>query len=324
MKSTVERLSKGVLFTVIWCSIVVILSGCAASTADAPSSACAAPAYHQFDFWAGDWDVFDVGSPIKTANARIDSILEGCVLREDYRATSGQEGQSFTIYDASRNVWHQTWVTNRGVLLEIEGRFENGEMVLSGKNQKGEMVRGTWKPVSGEVREVAVKSADAGKTWDPWFDIIFRRAPETASKAPTPATDDAKGDTETVAALDSQYQEAVKHNDAATMDRILADDFILVTSSGKIYTKAELLDEARSARTTYEHQEDSEKTVRLWGDTAIVTAKLWEKGTENGKPFEYKLWFSDVYRRTATGWRYVFAQSAYRPGDLAHDLRDCY
>jgi ketosteroid isomerase-like protein len=63
-----------------------------------------------------------------------------------------------------------------------------------------------------------------------------------------PATDDPKDDKETVAALDSQYQEAVKRNDAATMDRILADDFILVASFGKIYTKPELLEEARTAR----------------------------------------------------------------------------
>jgi hypothetical protein len=55
-----------------------------------------------------------------------------------------------------------------------------------------------------------------------------------------PATDNPKDDKETVAALDSQYQEAVKRNDAATMDRILADDFVQVTSFGKIYAKPEL------------------------------------------------------------------------------------
>jgi hypothetical protein len=148
-------------------------------------------------------------------------------------------------------------------------------MVLSGTNQQGEIVRGTWKPVNGEVREIAVKSTDAGKTWEPWFDIVFRRASEAVNKTSTAATADAKDDKQTVAALGTEYQEAVKHNDAATMDRILADDFILITSSGKTYDKAELLDEARSGRILYEHHEDTEKTVRRWGDTAIVTAKLW-------------------------------------------------
>jgi len=36
-----------------------------------------------------------------------------------------------------------------------------------------------------------------------------------------------------VAALDTEYQAAVKANDVATMDRILADDFVLVTGLGK-------------------------------------------------------------------------------------------
>jgi hypothetical protein len=48
----------------------------------------------------------------------------------------------------------------------------------------------------------------------------------------------------------------------------------------------------------------------VWGDGAVITAKLWEKGTENGKPFDYTLWFTDTYVRTATGWRYVFGQSS--------------
>ena len=120
----------------------------------------------------------------------------------------------------------------------------------------------------------------------------------------------AADDRSLVAALDSQYQTAVKKNDVAAMDRILADDFVLVTGSGKTYTKADLLEEARSARMVYEHQEDSAQTVRVWGDAAVITAKLWEKGTENGKPFDYTLWFTDIYVRTATGWRYVFGHSS--------------
>jgi ketosteroid isomerase-like protein len=119
-------------------------------------------------------------------------------------------------------------------------------------------------------------------------------------------------DEKTVAALDTEYQAAVKKNDAATMDRILADDFVLVTGLGKTYTKADLLEEARSARVIYERQEDTNQKVRVWGDTAVVTALLWAKGTDSGKAFDYKLWFSDTYLRTPSGWRYVFAQASTR------------
>lgn len=117
-------------------------------------------------------------------------------------------------------------------------------------------------------------------------------------------------DKEILANLDTEYQAAVKVNDVATMDRLLADDFTLVTGSGKVYSKKDLLDEARSGRITYEHQEDTDKTVRIWGNTAVVTAKLWEKGTEDGKPFDHTAWFSDTYVRTPTRWIYIFAQSS--------------
>jgi ketosteroid isomerase-like protein len=105
-------------------------------------------------------------------------------------------------------------------------------------------------------------------------------------------------------------QAAVKRNDAATMDRILADDFALVTGKGRIYTKAGLLKEANDKNVIYGRQEDSQQKVRVWGNTAVVTALLWAKGTDNGKPFDYKLWFSDTYVRTSTGWHYVFAQAS--------------
>lgn len=124
------------------------------------------------------------------------------------------------------------------------------------------------------------------------------------------ANGSSKTDERTVADLDTEYQAAVKNNDAATMDRILADDFVVVVGTGKTYTKADLLQAARTGRVHYEHQEDSEQAVRVWGETAVVTAKLWAKGTDQGKPFEFFVWFSDTYARTPAGWRYVHGQAS--------------
>jgi ketosteroid isomerase-like protein len=96
-------------------------------------------------------------------------------------------------------------------------------------------------------------------------------------------------DRRAVSALDTQFQAAVKKNDVEGMSRILADDYILVTSSGRTQTKTDLLNEAREGKTTYERQEDTNQTVRLWGDTAVVTAKLLAKGTDGEKPFDVSL-----------------------------------
>lgn len=138
-----------------------------------------------------------------------------------------------------------------------------------------------------------------------WLHGAFRVKPNSAD--PLNSSPD---DRSTVAALDERYQSAVKGNDVATMDRILADDFVLVTGSGKSYSKADLLKESGSGEYVYEHQEDTERNVRIWGDTAVVTAKLWAKGMDNGRAFDQTVWFSDVYIRTPRGWRYVFGQSS--------------
>jgi ketosteroid isomerase-like protein len=124
-------------------------------------------------------------------------------------------------------------------------------------------------------------------------------------------TDDAK----IVAALDTQLREAVKTNDAPAIGRILADDFVLINGRGRVGTKADLIKAAQEKSVNYEHQEEREgtQTVRVYGNTAVVTALLWIKGTEGteGKnSIDYKLCLSDTYIRTPDGWRDVFSQAS--------------
>ena len=119
-------------------------------------------------------------------------------------------------------------------------------------------------------------------------------------------------DRNTVASLDIQYQSAVERNDAETIARIHHENMILVLSSGTVVTGAQIEPNAREKARTYERQVvvDDSRVVRVLGDTAVVTAKLWLKGKRaNGEPFDYKLWFSDTYVRTPSGWRYFFGQA---------------
>jgi hypothetical protein len=163
-------------------SFVAIVSGkmsAASAIQGQGSKPCSAPQYHQFDFWLGDWDVFDNDPHTLVARAKVSSILDGCVLLEEYEQTDGLKGKSFSIYDASRDVWHQSWVTNRGQLLWMEGHYANNEMVLIGSEDLRagieKQARGTWKQVRDGVRETAVTSTDGGKHWDLWFDLMFHR-----------------------------------------------------------------------------------------------------------------------------------------------------
>jgi hypothetical protein len=284
----------------------VVINGTAQNITPTAQEPCSGSAWHAFDFWLGSWVVMDVTSGSKIAQARIEPVSHGCALREEYRSTDGGGGESLSSWDAKRGVWRQYWVSTSGAIVSIKGKLHNGAMTLSGAEQgthSPDMVRGTWKPKSNGVRETGERSWDGGRTWEPWFDLEFRRAEAVSENG-------IAEDRQTVANLDELYQAAVKINDSAIMGRLLDDDFVLVTDSGKIYTRAQLLAEASSGHVHYEHQEDTNRTVRIWGDTAVVTASLWEKGSDTEGPFDKKIWFSGTYVRRPEGWKYVFGQSS--------------
>jgi ketosteroid isomerase-like protein len=115
-----------------------------------------------------------------------------------------------------------------------------------------------------------------------------------------------------IAALDTEYQASVERNDADSMARILHPDCIVVLGDGRIETCADILASARERHVEYERQieEPGTQTVRVWGDTAVVTALLWLKGVRDGQTIERRLWFSDTYVRTEQGWRYAFGQAS--------------
>jgi len=58
----------------------------------------------------------------------------------------------------------------------------------------------------------------------------------------------ASNDERVVAALDTEYQAAVQKNDAATMDRIMSDDFVLVTGRGNVSSKERRVGKACRSR----------------------------------------------------------------------------
>lgn len=145
----------------------------AATPAQAP--ACADPAHHEFDFWIGDWTVTEHGKPAGTN--RIDRLLEGCALLENWTGASGTRGHSLNFYDASRRLWQQTWIDSAGTALNLEGHFVAGQMTLSSlKPGLKSADRITWTPnKDGSVRQLWEHTDDAGTSWTAAFDGVYAR-----------------------------------------------------------------------------------------------------------------------------------------------------
>jgi hypothetical protein len=143
---------------------------------------CSGPEHHQFDFWIGDWDVTNPSGKLAGTN-RIESMLGGCVLFESWKSANGKsEGHSFSIY-ARDGKWHQTWVDNGGLLLELVGGIEEGSherMVMSqervGPDGKKALHEISWTKLdSGQVRQHWRVTTDGGQSWKDVFVGIYTR-----------------------------------------------------------------------------------------------------------------------------------------------------
>ncbi len=141
---------------------------------------CRSAEHRDFDFWIGTWDVFNPQGQLVGMN-RIERDLNGCVLHESWQSLSGtHRGNSYNIYDRTTDKWHQTWVDNSGLLLQIDGGLQGNNMVLSGltRNAQGQeaLNRITWTPFTADsVQQLWETSSDGGTTWTTAFDGRYVR-----------------------------------------------------------------------------------------------------------------------------------------------------
>ena len=148
---------------------------------------CSDPEYRQFDFWLGDWEVRDTAGELAGTNS-VRRIMGNCVLQENWEDAVGGRGTSFNMYDSGGGKWHQTWVDDKGSLLELDGKLTDGKMVLSGTRPAASaeggvaMHRITWSPMPpDQVHQLWEISRDGGKTWSVNFDGMYAR--RTAASA---------------------------------------------------------------------------------------------------------------------------------------------
>jgi len=139
---------------------------------------CDSPQHRAFDFWIGEWQVKTPDGKLAGVN-RIEREYGGCVLHERYDTGRGYSGESLNIFDAGRNVWHQTWVDTSGTLLVLEGGIKEGKMVLEGQTSEagGQVTkhRISWTPnPDGSVRQLW-ESTDAAGKWITAFDGRYTR-----------------------------------------------------------------------------------------------------------------------------------------------------
>ena len=138
--------------------------------------------YKEFDFWVGSWDVRPNGAPNNPPSRNdVTKIDGGCVVHESWVGVGGSVGQSFNIYDASRQKWFQIWVDNSGGLHEYSGLYKDNAMRYEGTTPASPPAAGRsetrltfFRIAADTVRQFSESLGGDGK-WTPNYDFIYVR-----------------------------------------------------------------------------------------------------------------------------------------------------
>lgn len=114
-----------------------------------------------------------------------------------------------------------------------------------------------------------------------------------------------------IKSLEEARNQAVLHGDVAALDRMTSDDYTFITLRGELRTKSDILKGFASGSFHYESRQISDLKVRVHGDTAIVTGRSVQKGTENGKDYSGDYRFTRVYARENGRWLTVALQTTW-------------
>jgi hypothetical protein len=163
-----------------------------------PGSPCMDEPHRQFDFWVGDWNVFNAADvPIGTNFVTLE--LDGCLVQEHWSANfNGSLGLSLNTYDSETGLWYQSWVAqNPFGALRTDGGLVGDEMVLTDDDRLGFLVGGGTTPFEDEwiwTPEGPDQVRQTGILRVPEFDIVstfvgvYRRSADVQPVPPMEGT----------------------------------------------------------------------------------------------------------------------------------------
>ena len=136
-------------------------------------------------------------------------------------------------------------------------------------------------------------------------------APATAAKAASPA---APVNTKGMGpkALENAWEAAIAKHDFATIEGMIAPDFMGVTSRNKFANRSQILSELKGDKDTYTLTKNEKLDVRMYGpNVAVVTGRAREKGTgKDGKAFDRTFLFTDTWMNRGGKWQCIASQAS--------------
>ena len=108
--------------------------------------------------------------------------------------------------------------------------------------------------------------------------------------------------------LDNEWNEAYPRRDVSALDHIIADDWVCIDGAGLVISKRQLLDRVESSAAFLDPYKFDEITLRMFGDTAIVTGRLSGTRRDNDGSFHLEQRYTRVYVKRSNRWQCVATQ----------------
>jgi ketosteroid isomerase-like protein len=109
--------------------------------------------------------------------------------------------------------------------------------------------------------------------------------------------------------LEADWNQAVVDRDVARLDQILGPDFVLIWTNGGRTDRASLLAGAKARRADILPFVTEDVSVRVYGDTAVLTGKFTQTAKLGDQSETGTFWYTDVYVKKDGRWQAVAAQA---------------
>jgi hypothetical protein len=109
------------------------------------------------------------------------------------------------------------------------------------------------------------------------------------------------------------YDEAQIHGDRAELERLVADDYTLLSSSGKVQTKKDLIADYTAPGYKLEPFVVEQPIEKVWNDGAVMGGLANLRGVDAGKPFSVSLLFADIWAKRNGKWQVIYTHVSRPP-----------
>jgi len=120
-----------------------------------------------------------------------------------------------------------------------------------------------------------------------------------------PATLSTESTEDEIRRIEMEWGDAFEQRDMETLDRLMADDYILTDPLGNVRTKAESLAAIENNEVHFESTKSDNVNVRINGDTAVVTGRSTFRGRYKGWSMAGQYQYTDVLVKRRGSWQAV-------------------